>query len=258
MHESADRNYERGDVLGEIFLLSVLGLILFFFLWLDKRVKILFCLRSPDKTKALQDLLRIGHVSGKYVSRLIEQGADVNGVKFPLSKDGKDEAARNVPVLFEAVCSGQSVDVLKILIRAGAAVDMPEGVTPLPVWCLIWRQREAFDFLISSGADMNVRLDDGSTLLHVAAATNNLSVAEDLIVRHGFYVNETNKDGVTPLMAAEQSGNGRLAQRLKELGADAALRDKSGKTAQDYKRRGILSGMFRPAAHRDVPVIKAK
>src|ERR1041385_5884627 len=59
----------------------------------------------------------------------------------------------------------EDVDILDLLLRAGAEIDKIVGVTPfLACWC--WKRFEAAKFLATKGADVNFQDSKGRTALH--------------------------------------------------------------------------------------------
>ncbi|MDD3603690.1 MAG: ankyrin repeat domain-containing protein, partial [Kiritimatiellae bacterium] len=88
--------------------------------------------------------------------------------------------------------------------------------------------------LIKSGADVTA-----DTLLRAAqersAAWDNGELMQSILDR-GVDVNSTSDLGETALMAAVQKGLTDNVQWLLSRGADATLKDNSGKTAEDYTK----------------------
>jgi ankyrin repeat protein len=69
-------------------------------------------------------------------------------------------------------------------------------------------------FLLSTGADPNVRAADGTTALHFASGA-----VVDVLVRAGADVNIANRAGATPLVAAAEVGRLDAVKRLRAAGA---------------------------------------
>ena len=72
--------------------------------------------------------------------------------------------------------------------------------------------------LITSGADINARVDKGSTPLHLAAYKGHIDVAR-ILIANGARVNVRTHDGITPLDWALHNGNEEVAQLLITRGA---------------------------------------
>ena len=83
--------------------------------------------------------------------------------------------------------------------------------------------------LIKNGADINVRTNDGSTLLHYASRSSKGDVLEFLLKRNEISVNLATNDNVTPLMCACFEG-GHLGniQTLIKNDADIHVKTKDG------------------------------
>jgi uncharacterized protein len=78
--------------------------------------------------------------------------------------------------------------------------------------------------------DVNVRIEEGDTLLHKVVRDNNYSLAQ-LLINNGAHVNARNTlDGNTPLMVAVLNDNVELASLLIAMGADVNIPDRHGMT----------------------------
>ena len=97
-----------------------------------------------------------------------------------------------------------------------------------------------------------VRGEDGASILLTAIETRrNFSIASstfspETMVEAGMDVNQSDKKGVTPLMAAAKNRNTSLIRDLLAHNADPTLKDVRGFTAKDYTKdpeiRSLLSG----------------
>ena len=89
-------------------------------------------------------------------------------------------------------------------------------------------------FLLSRGADPNVRDTRGNAPLHIAAQLGFQQGAELLLGRRA-HVNLTTNSGETPLIIAVQQRNAAMVRLLLAHGADPGLPDRiAGKSARDY------------------------
>ncbi|KAI1693124.1 ankyrin repeat domain-containing protein [Ditylenchus destructor] len=86
--------------------------------------------------------------------------------------------------------------------------------------------------LVSEGAAINARDNNGQTPLHIAAANENPTIATTLIIA-GADVNAKDKDGLTPLHIAAANENTKIAKDLVSDGAYVNARDKDGRTPLD-------------------------
>jgi len=95
---------------------------------------------------------------------------------------------------------------------------------------------EKIKYLLNSGEDPNIKDKLGRTPLHYSASTGNLDVAK-LLLEKGSSINslDTSKHW-TPLFFAYFMGRVEMAEYLLANGADATIKDKSGKLAFEYKK----------------------
>eukprot|EP01105_Mastigella_eilhardi_P019261 TRINITY_DN4521_c0_g1_i5.p1 TRINITY_DN4521_c0_g1~~TRINITY_DN4521_c0_g1_i5.p1 ORF type:complete len:1061 (-),score=249.46 TRINITY_DN4521_c0_g1_i5:52-3135(-) len=133
------------------------------------------------------------------------------------------EAARcgNVEAL-QAFVSLLSVECLHSVSRS--------GFTPLHYASKEGRA-DAVRYIVSHVGDADqCSREEKKTALHVAASSDERVVATELI-RAGSNVNSADAHGVTPLMAAAQSGCADMAKLLMLQNADPSHRDENGKSA---------------------------
>ena len=79
-------------------------------------------------------------------------------------------------------------------------------------------------FMIENGADINIKNDNSSTLLHYSAEYCHLSIIKFLIAK-GVNINAKTKNGLTPLHFAALNGNLRVVEYLVNHGADIHAKD---------------------------------
>lgn len=92
-------------------------------------------------------------------------------------------------------------------------------------------------FLLEAGADVNLANPSGRTALHFSAAQGHLDVARHLIA-HGANVNAQAPSGYTPALAAGQGCHRELLTLLEEHGANLEVRDREGRTAEEWLSTG--------------------
>jgi len=116
---------------------------------------------------------RYGNVA--LANTLLEQGASVN----------VDPDAFVTTPLYAASCAGQ-LDMVKFLISKGADVNQPSNMNlrnnPLNI-SISQRHFDVFDYLLSQGANVNIKGWDNTTALHAAAglAEYNMELSEKFI-----------------------------------------------------------------------------
>jgi len=95
-------------------------------------------------------------------------------------------------------------------------------------------------FLVSRGADVNLRDDEGHTALMKAVMSfneSNLSNVKYLIARRAD-INAANNKGETALMMAVKKGNADMVKVLMASGSRLSLKDQAGKSAWTYAVEG--------------------
>lgn len=93
--------------------------------------------------------------------------------------------------------------------------------------------------LLSEGADVNARDDEGLTPLHAAASRNSVDVVR-LLIEAGADVNARSNNGETPLFnAAANKTRGKvpIMRLLREHGADPTVEANDGFSALKYVQR---------------------
>ena len=140
------------------------------------------------------------------VALLTKHGADVNG-------SGNSDAP-----LVRAVQRGDAV-IVTLLLDAGAKTNIKVYGTPLLGDALRHRYEDGiFQSLLNHCPDIDVRDDEGNTLLHLAAKDGRLQAIRLLLAR-AVDVNAENDAGMTPLELAAYAGNP-YASRAQDTAAD--------------------------------------
>lgn len=98
--------------------------------------------------------------------------------------------------------------------------------------------KQRFDQLLAAGTDVNVKDDLGYTVLHFMVMPNSVFKQDDLrkLLEAKADLNAVNVRGETPLILSAKVGNKEAIQFLLAQKADKTVRDKAGKTAEDYVR----------------------
>jgi ankyrin repeat protein len=138
--------------------------------------------------------------------------------------------------IIQAIVLGSRDALLDALSRGGNSNDCSDGVSAVALTCLQDRHDLLAD-LIVHGARVDSVMADGMTALHLAAAVAGPETAR-LLVDSTSDVNVRNEVGQTPLMLAAQAGNVMFAHPLLEVGADASLLDKDGRSVLHWAAIG--------------------
>ncbi|MCD4793249.1 MAG: ankyrin repeat domain-containing protein [Bacteroidales bacterium] len=172
------------------------------------------------------------------VKRLIEQGADVNGVYYQ----------KKTPLHF--ACQKDSTnEIIKLLINKGADINArnSSGNSPLIEACKKYGNLNAAILLIEKGADINIKDYGDNTALHIACESEKNINLLKLLIEKEADINAKNKKGETPLIIECRKDNsfntvkffvekGALINVISENGDSPLIlafeKDKSLKTAK--------------------------
>jgi len=147
-------------------------------------------------SKSLHEAAESGDLAE--VKRLIAQGADVN------ASDG-DEV--RTPLL--AAADGGHAEVVKLLLKNGAKVDMGDSYGYTPLYYAIWSDDEAaVKSLVSSGADVNTRPSNEKDYPPLAYAIWQWHKGNvEILLDAGADINTKDEKGYTPLYWAAFSSS---------------------------------------------------
>lgn len=158
------------------------------------------------------------HKAADAIKALLAAGAKVNAQ----NKEGETP-------LFCAVEEGAGLDIVKILLAAGAdpniAAAKRNNSTPL-IEAVRENQPEVLDALLSAGAKVDMAVANGRTALIFAIRDEALPLIRKLLAA-GANPNLTDKSGSTPIMYAASEGMEMLTS-LVEAKADALTVDQNG------------------------------
>ncbi len=207
-------------------------------------------LQQKDKTAALHSALQNRRLASlPIIKRLLAEGAKVNHV---------GEFGR--PPLVAALSQRCPLPVIRTLIEAGALVNGSGDLLKNPLIAALFycNSPDVISELLKAGADPDVRMEDGSSLLMIAACFYHQETILDLFLDKGNKLDDQNFEGMTALSAA--AAYGRSAKNIKKLaalGADQDIADHAGKTAADYLR-GNWRFCWRQDLRRLLPRAKKK
>ena len=136
--------------------------------------------------------------SKSLVTRLIARGAQVSAAPG----DG----------LFAAGW-WEDIPILKLLVDAGARIELVVGVTPfLACWC--WKRFDAAKWLAVNGANVNYQDDRGRTALHHGIEKDVDPALLAWLVKHGAAPDLPNRAGVSARAAAARKRDRRFREAL--------------------------------------------
>ncbi|AIF81595.1 hypothetical protein I862_05205 [endosymbiont of Acanthamoeba sp. UWC8] len=149
------------------------------------------------------------------------------------------------------------VSSIKAFLEKGAdinAQDVKYGYTPL-MYSILYNKQKSYNYLITKGADLSIRSNDGKTVAHLAATANNIKAFE-LLIDYGVDPNIHDNQGNSPYYYSTQftdefayiavkqyknmnkalidfTKNGSIAavKQTLRLGADTNYKDANGNTA---------------------------
>lgn len=135
-----------------------------------------------------------------------------------------------LPVLVAAI-NARKWEIFKYLVSKGADVNMagPDGITPL-IFLSYFGEYEMVQLVVSKNAKVNAT--DGRrniTALHVAAMRGHTGIVSFLLSK-GAVLNKKDEQGTTALLRAAANGHLHTIKRLVLKGSDPAVSDRHGNT----------------------------
>ncbi|XP_069138639.1 uncharacterized protein [Argopecten irradians] len=158
------------------------------------------------------------------IKHLVQKGCDI------LCQDGR---GKSVLHLVSSVKEERNViETIQTLISCGSNVNCCDfwGYTPLHE-AIANGKRDVIEILLSNGADIQLPDNNGTTALHLAAAS--CHEALPLLLSRGATVNATNKYLSTPLHFSAWAGSMLAVETLIKSGANQKMKDLSEYTPHD-------------------------
>lgn len=165
----------------------------------------------------------------------------------------QDPSGGTLTQLLQACEAGQVAPVQQLIAELPSPVTVdtpgPDGDTALHLAALYGRI-ECVQLLLESGADAGtVNQQDGSTVLHDAAAGGYLDICELVLARaQPDIVNTADEDGDQPLHNAARGNHLDVVRLLLAKGADPKARNQSGSTpAEEAEDSAVIELLGRAA-----------
>jgi ankyrin repeat protein len=107
----------------------------------------------------------------------------------------------------------EDIEILDLLIRAGAPIDVAGGDTPF-LACWYWRKFEAAKFFARKGADVNFQDSKGKKALHHGVEKEFDPALLKWLVRHGASPDIKDCEGVSARLKASRKRDKRFLEAL--------------------------------------------
>ena len=181
-------------------------------------------INQPGISECTPLMIAVVNLRLETVSKLLELGADISAVDF------EGNSALHMACVY---------NILNIigaeLISRGADINQRNNQGATPLMCIAQQGHpETVRSLLELGADVNVVDVYGNTALHWACAKGDFPLIAEILVSNGANINQRENQGITPLMAAVMVGHIEAARKLLELGADTHVLDMEGKSALHF------------------------
>lgn len=152
-------------------------------------------------------------------------------------KQGWNARSKEGARLLHDAVDWNDIPVARSLVAAG--VDINDMSPFTAVWWAADRgSLEMLEYLISAGADVNLRQKDDEPAICVAAQRRDARFVEQILAA-GVSVNEHDKYGETALMRAAGSGRVDVVRLLLLRGAEIDAKDSEGETAEKKAEAGL-------------------
>lgn len=152
-----------------------------------------------------------GHDKCPALFEAVARARSLELVKFLLGR-GADIHAAPGGGLFAAGW-WEDLDVLGLLLDAGADIENVHGVTPfLACWC--WKRFDAAKFLATRGADVNVQDSKGRTALYHGVEREFSPALLTWLVKHGASPDTADDKGISARLKASRKRDQRFFRAL--------------------------------------------
>ena len=146
----------------------------------------------------------------------------------------------------DAIKQGDETAVKYYLTQGESPNQLDDDGTPLIVLAAAQDNIKIFQALLEANAFIDTNNTKGENALWTAVNNGNYDIAELLIIL-GADVNVGNQENTTPLMAASQKGYILNVEQLLKSGAEVAAKNNQNKTALDLAQEQLKSAMAEDA-----------
>ncbi|MFB9660517.1 ankyrin repeat domain-containing protein [Glycomyces mayteni] len=194
-----------------------------------------------DWNRELLEAAAAGDADG--AARLLGQGAE------PDVRDGEGRS----PLMLAALAD--EVAAARVLVEYGADPDARDALGDTPwVTCGVTGSVAMMRAILDAGPDLEVPNRRGGSPLHPASERGHADYVREVLAATGIaeYIDRVNYNGWTALLEAVALGDGgephqEVTALLLDAGADAAVRDRNGRTALDHARErgyGVIADLL--------------
>ena len=147
---------------------------------------------------------------------------------LPITQEGLDEVWPALVQFFDTE-SGNFGSLIMLLHRLEGTYKYPKAMRPIHFCATHGLNLVSYHLLSDTITDIECKVEDGRTALHMAAENGHENVVQHLLTQ-GADFNAESADGRTPLQLALESGNESIAHLLIQRGADVNANFPSGET----------------------------
>ncbi|XP_046545773.1 uncharacterized protein LOC124255873 [Haliotis rubra] len=220
-----------------------------------------------DKYESIIDIVVFVVVSVVVVVLVLVLVSNVRKYIFRKLKHGGSRAQRNeanhdktIQLLPAQICSHKAPEILTDLhdsilwgdicrvksILSKGQVDKNSvdtyGRTPV-MWSARQKQKEVFDYLVKSGADLSLTDKSGNNILHSACNGGHMDIVRCILLKRLVDINSQDIYGRTAVMMAATRGYRDVFDLLVRDGADLSLVDDAGNTVLHAASLGGQTGL---------------
>ncbi|KAL3864580.1 hypothetical protein ACJMK2_006245 [Sinanodonta woodiana] len=211
-------------------------------------------LGMPQRERELH--LAVMHNDRENVRCYIGKGADVN---YPWSNPAVPSVKDSTTPLLAAV-SLNHVEITMILLKAGAAINMPDKNGCTPLYKAAYHGRPVLlDILMQAGADINLSDKEGQSPLYICvqnAIIHSSYATVEMLLAAGASVHQSDKSGMCPLHVAAHWKLKDMIRILLNSSSNSDCIDNMGRTPLYVCVSSLSTGLYKEDLKYQVPCIK--